>query len=58
MTKYQKYKERARQLAIDYQYDFEKLVHSYSELALYTEYFRKLAKNYGLTKEFIENGII
>lgn len=58
MTKYQMRKENARQKAMEYQYNFDKMVHSYSELALYTEYFAKLAKRYGLIKEFRENAII
>lgn len=58
MNKYQKQKENARQKAIEWQYNFSEMVHSYSELALYNDYFYKLAKRYGLIKEFRENRII
>ena len=58
MNTYIERKEKARNKAIDYQHNFNEYVHSYSELALYSEYFYKLAKRYGLIKEFRENGII
>lgn len=58
MNNYQKAKERARSKAIEWQLDFENHNYSYGELAYYTEYFERLAKRYGLTEEFKENGII
>ena len=51
-------KENARQKAIDWQLDFCNNNYSYSELAEWADYFRKLGKRYGLLKEFKENGII
>ena len=57
MNKYQIGKENARQEAIDWQLDFCNHNYSYGELAYYGEYFTRLAKRYGLIKEFRENGI-
>lgn len=58
MNAYQKRKERARDEAVEWQNDFCNHVYSYGELAYYGEYFKKLAKRYGLMREFQENGII
>ena len=57
MSKYEMRKERARQAAIDWQNDFDNYNYSWQELADAQEYFTKLARRYGLTNEFIENGI-
>ena len=58
MNKYTELKERARDKAIEWQLDFNNHNYSYSELACYGDYFTRLAKRYGLVKEFRENGII
>lgn len=58
MNTYQKAKERARNKAKEWQMDFDNHSYSYGELAYYGDYFEKLAKRYGLVKEFRENGII
>lgn len=58
MSKYAREKENARQKAIDWQTDYYNNNYSYGELAVFTEYFTKLAKRYGLITEFRENGII
>ena len=58
MSKYAREKKNARQKAIEWQLDFNNHDYSYGELAYFTEYFTKLAKRYGLTEEFRENGII
>lgn len=58
MTKYQIEKEKARQEAIDWQLDFENHNYSYYELYLQQIRFEKLARQFGLRKEFRENGII
>lgn len=58
MSAYQKAKERARDKAIGWQMDFNNHNYSWGELAYYGNYFEKLAKRYGLVKEFKENGII
>ena len=58
MSRYERAKENARQKAIEWQLDFNNHNYSYGELAYFTEYFTKLAKRYGLTEEFRENGII
>jgi hypothetical protein len=59
MNAYERGKERAREKAIDYQH---KIMTAddlyYSEIAYYCDKFYKLAKRYGLIKEFRENGII
>lgn len=58
MTKYQIEKEKARQEAIEWQRNFEE--HNYSWHALWLQQirFEKLARQFGLRKEFRENGII
>ena len=58
MNAYQKAKESARNKAIEWQNDFTNHNYSYGELAYYGEYFERLAKRYGLVREFRENGII
>ena len=58
MSKYQQGKERARQKAIDWQYGFADHNYSYGELADWGAYFERLAKRYGLIKEFRANAII
>lgn len=58
MTKYQKQKERARDKAIVWQHEFADTSLSMLELAKAGNYFAKLGKRYGLTREFRENGII
>lgn len=59
MNKYQTLKARAIEKAQDFQRaisngDFL----TWSDCAYYSDYFSKLAKRYGLIKEFKENGII
>lgn len=58
MNKYTKSKESTRAKAIEWQTDFENHNYSYEELADFQNYFSKLAKRYGLVREFRENGII
>lgn len=58
MNNYQKQKEKARLKAVDWQLDFESHNYSYGELAEIQENFERLAKRYGLVKEFRENCII
>lgn len=57
MTRYQKEKARARQTAIAWQHNAPENL-SYGELAEAADYFTKLAKRYGLVREFRENCII
>ena len=57
MNKYQKAKERAREEAIQWQFDFDSRCYSWGELAYFQDYFEKLGRRYGLLKEFKENGI-
>lgn len=58
MKTYQERKEEARDRAIEWQREAGKRCLSYGELAEAGAYFLKLAKRYGLIKEFKENGII
>ena len=58
MNRYQRAKARARDIAIEWQNDFDNHNYSYGELAYYGDYFERLAKRYGLVREFRENGII
>lgn len=58
MSKYQRLKDNARNKAIEWQLDFCNHNYSYGELIEFSGYFERLAKRYGLVKEFKENGII
>ncbi len=57
MSKYQEGKEKARDVAIDWQEQAAQENYSYGELAAYGEYFHRIGKRYGLLREFQENGI-
>lgn len=57
MTIYQENKEKARQQAIDWQNEFAEKETTYEEMFEAECHFRKLAKRYGLVREFAENGI-
>lgn len=58
MNTYQKAKERIRNKAVEWQRDFCDQNYSYGELAYWQGYFERLARRYGLVKEFKENCII
>ena len=58
MSAYRKAQERVSSKAIEWQNDFDNHDYSYEELVCYGNYFERLAKRYGLVKEFRENGII
>lgn len=55
---YTEKKAKARQIAIDWQNEQAKESCSYAEMIEQTEKFTKLAKRFGLVKEFKENCII
>lgn len=55
---YEYKKARAREKAIQWQYEFSEHNYSMYELYEFGVYFEKLGKRYGLLKEFRENGII
>lgn len=58
MTQYKINKEKARQEAIQWQQDFDKHNYTWNELHIQQLRLEKLARQYGLRKEFRENGII
>lgn len=58
MTQYQILKERARQEAMEWERNFNEHNYSWCELALQQYRLEKLARQFGLRKEFRENGII
>lgn len=58
MSYYQKRKEEARQRAKEWQADFSRSSLSWGVCCEVYSIFCDLAKRYGLTKEFKENGII
>lgn len=58
MTAYQRGKARARETAIAWQYAAAEQNLSYGELAEAADHFERLAKRFGLVREFRENGII
>lgn len=55
---YREKKAKAREEAIRWQAEFQDHNYSYSELVHWQDYFEKLGKRYGLTREFKENGIL
>lgn len=55
---YEERKAEAEFQAIQWQLEFSKKTYYTSELVEFADYFSKLAKRYGLIKEFRENGII
>ena len=56
---YQRMKRRARDSAVWYSNNFERIMETTDiSSAEWTEHFRKLGKRYGLMEEFKENGII
>lgn len=58
MNKYRQQKEKARQKAIEYSTSYISKNLSYYEIYIYYNKFLKLAKRYGLIKEFKENCIL
>lgn len=58
MNKYQKAKAAAREAAIRWQHEASQRADSWSDLAEAAAYFERLARRYGLIKEFRENSII
>lgn len=58
MKTYKEKKSEARSEAIEWQYAFCDRDISWEELAEETEHFVKLAKRYGLTREFKQEGVI
>jgi hypothetical protein len=55
---YKERKEKARQKAIGWQHEMSERDLSYKELIWYQQDFEKLARKYGLIREFRENAII
>lgn len=58
MKTYKEKKSEAISEAIQWQYTFSDRVISYEELCEETEHFVKLAKRYGLIREFKQEGVI
>lgn len=58
MKTYKERKNAAREIAITYQQETSEKSLSWEEINIIDEYFRKIAKQYGLIQEFRENGII
>lgn len=54
---YKEQKERARQIAIDWQLEAGEHSISYGELAAAGDYFNRLGRRFGLLREFGENAI-
>lgn len=54
---YKEQKEKTRELAVQWQHDFENHNYDWLELANWGDFFTKLGKRYGLLKEFRANGI-
>lgn len=58
LTPYRKKKSLAKQLAADWQQQNINKTHSWRWCCEWYARFEKIAKKYGLTREFRENGII
>lgn len=58
MSKYLKNKNSVREFAIQWQTEAAEHNYSYGELAIYQDMFLRLARRFGLVREFRENGII
>ena len=58
MTAYQARKEKARAAAIEWQTSASERVDSYGGIAAAQALFEKLGRQYGLLREFRENGVI
>ena len=56
MNKYQKNKNKIREEAMEYQYNFSGVWH-YEEILEKESYLRKMGKRYGILRGFKENGI-
>lgn len=54
---YKEQKERARQIAIDWQLNAAESNMSYGELAEAGDYFNHLGRRFGLLREYRENAI-
>lgn len=54
---YAELKERARQIAIEWQLTDGDYPYSYEGLLILCEYFHKLGKRFGLIREFRDNAI-
>lgn len=58
MNAYQKAKERARERAVEFSLNCGDMNMSWADVAYYGNYFERLGRRYGLTKEFRGNGLI
>lgn len=58
MNYYNKRKEKLRDEAIQWQFDFSERTMSYYDLMVEQSYFYEHGKRYGLLREFRENGIL
>lgn len=57
-SRYERGKAAARQRAIDWQHDQSRRAMSWAEVAEWQGHFLKLARRFGLVREFKENGIL
>ena len=57
MSKYQKAKARAREMAVEFSNNLGEMVLSWAECAEIGNKFERLGRRYGLLREFRENGI-
>ena len=57
MSKYRERQAKARQLAIDWQANFNK-IHSWEYILTWSARFERIGRKYGLIREFKENGIL
>lgn len=58
MNTYQIAKSKVRDKVVEWQSSFCNQNYSYGELVYWQDYFGRLAKRYGLVREFRENAII
>lgn len=58
MNNYQRGKEAAREMAVEFSLTFGEHTYFWSDLAEFTAKFERLGRRYGLLREFRENGIL
>ncbi len=58
MSNYRKGKERARDIAKDWQQESSEISLSWEGVMIATAYLTRLARRYGLIREFRENAVI
>lgn len=57
LTSYAENQEALRNIAIEWQYNFEEMNYSWGDLSEWQDFFTEYGRKYGLMREFKENAI-